>query len=204
MIITAKKGKGNKMHIYADDEYFITVSADFWFSGSIRQGDEISGERLESFKDKAQDSRAYHKLLDIISRRDYCRKELEDKLARAFGRNPASRAVQKAVDAGLVNDESYAAKYAEEMCRRKGFSLSKIKTDLIYKGIAREIVDEIIQHIDFDPRVRIIELLQTKYAHRFDDEKNRARTINALIRLGYSYSDIRAAMRELNVETPDE
>ncbi len=204
MIMTAKKGKGNKMHIYADDEYLITVTADFWYSGSIRQGDEINSERLESFKDKAQDSRAYNKLLDLISRRDYCRKELEDRLSRDFGRNPALKAVQRAVDAGFVNDESYAVKFAEEMCRRKGFSLSRIKTDLIYKGIAREIVDETIEHIDFDPRVRIIELLQTKYARRFDDEKNTARTINAIIRLGYSYSDIRAAMSELNVDTPNE
>jgi regulatory protein len=204
MIITAKKGKGNKLHIHIDDAYLLTVTADFWFSGSFRQEDEINDEELKEFTEKACASRAYNKALDLVSRRDHSQKELENKLARTSSREAAKFAAQKAVDAGLVNDEIYARKLADELFRRKGMSPSHIRMELIHKGISTEIADNTAESIDFEPQECIIELLKTKFCNKLADEKDKARTFNALIRLGYSYTDIRAALRAIDMELDDE
>jgi len=204
MIITAKKGKGNKIHISIDDEYLLTVTADFWFSGTIRSGDEISEEDLKGYTEKAYASRAFNKALDLVSRRDHSQKELENKLARTAGRESAKVAAQKAVDLGLVNDEVFAEKLADELFRRKGMSPSHIRMELIQKGVSAEIADKTAESIDFEPQERIIELLKTKFSRQLADEKSKGRTFNALVRLGYGYSDIRSAMRAMDIETADE
>ena len=43
-------------------------------------------------------------------------------------------------------------------------------------------------------------LLAGKFAAKLGDEKARQRTFNALVRLGYGYSDIREAMRAYETE----
>lgn len=204
MIITAKKGKGSKMHISVDDAYLLTVTEDFWFSGTLRSGDEISEEEFEAFRVKATASRAYSKALDLISRRDHSQKELENKLARTAGRESAKAAAQRVADIGLINDEIYAKKLAEELFRHKGFSPSRIRMELIQKGVSSEIADNSAGSIDFEPQERIIELLKTKFQRQISDEKGKTRVYNSLIRLGYSYSDIRSAMRSLDLEIDGE
>ena len=200
MIITAKKGKGNKIHISVDGVYMLTVSDDFWFSGSYRSGDEISETELNDFKTKANESRAFNKALDLMSRRDHSQKELENKLARSAGREPAKAAVQRVADLGIVNDETYANKLADELFRRKGFSPSRIRMELIQRGVSSEIADNTSESIDFEPQERIIELLKNRFLRQLSDEKGKVRVFNALVRLGYSFSDIRSAMRALDIE----
>jgi len=200
MIITAKKGKGNKIHISVDGVYMLTVSDDFWFFGSYRSGDEISETELNDFKTKANESRAFNKALDLMSRRDHSQKELENKLARSAGREPAKAAVQRVADLGIVNDETYANKLADELFRRKGFSPSRIRMELIQRGVSSEIADNTSESIDFEPQERIIELLKNRFLRQLSDEKGKVRVFNALVRLGYSFSDIRSAMRALDIE----
>jgi len=200
MIITAKKGKGNKIHISVDGVYMLTVSDDFWFSGSYRSGDEISETELNDFKTKANESRAFNKALDLVSRRDHSQKELENKLARSAGRESAKAAVQRVADLGIVNDETYANKLADELFRRKGFSPSRIRMELIQRGVSSEIADNASESIDFEPQERIIELLKNRFLRQLSDEKGKVRAFNALVRLGYSFSDIRSAMRALDIE----
>ncbi len=200
MIITAKKGKGNKIHISVDGVYMLTVSDDFWFSGSYRSGDEISETELNDFKTKANESRAFNKALDLVSRRDHSQKELENKLARSAGRESAKAAVQRVADLGIVNDETYANKLADELFRRKGFSPSRIRMELIQRGVSSEIADNTSESIDFEPQERIIELLKNRFLRQLSDEKGKVRAFNALVRLGYSFSDIRSAMRALDIE----
>ena len=59
------------------------------------------------------------------------------------------------------------------------------------------------ESLDFDPVLRIIELLNTKYARKISDEKGMKRTIASLQRLGYKWSDINSAFRRLEIETED-
>ncbi|MEG1244689.1 MAG: hypothetical protein RSD17_07635, partial [Oscillospiraceae bacterium] len=95
MIITSKKGKGNKIHISVDDEYRATVDADFWFSGTVRSGDEITEDELTALLDAVGFRRAYSRALDIISRRDHTKKELVQKLSQKVDKEIAIQVADK-------------------------------------------------------------------------------------------------------------
>lgn len=192
------------MHLFLDDEYNFTVTADFWFSSAFNSGDEIDEDELRAFKAKAEDRKAFNKALNIICRRDHSERELEEKLSKTVDKASAAAAVKKAADLGLVNDDTFALKYAQELFDRKGFSPARIRIELLRKGISRDLADRVADGIDFNPQERIAELLSSRFARHLVDEKGRERTCNSLARLGYSYSDIRCAMREIDIELPSD
>ena len=47
------------------------------------------------------------------------------------------------------------------------------------------------------PENRLKELVEKKYMRYLNDEKGVQKTINALLRLGYSYGEIKDALREI-------
>ena len=77
------------------------------------------------------------------------------------------------------------------------YELKRIKQELIFKGIDREIVENTVDLLDNDPKNRIILVIKKKYINKISDEKGKKRTIDALMRLGYSYSDIKNALNTL-------
>ena len=195
MKITAQKGKANKIHISIDGEYRFTVDADFWFSQKYAFIAEIDEAELESLALQIAKRRCFNRALNILSRRDHSEKELLLKLSRADGEQAASTAVERVKLLGYINDERYAESFASELARRKGMSARGIKAELIRRGIDRETAENATGKTALDECDRIDILLQGRFSSRLSDEKGRKQTINALLRLGYSYSDIRSAMR---------
>ena len=84
------------------------------------------------------------------------------------------------------------------MQRVKHFGARRIAAELSRKGIDRAIIAHLEEMDEADPCAEITALLQGKYAGKCGDEKGKQRTINALLRLGYNYSDIRSALFELD------
>lgn len=200
MIISTKKGRGTKIHISVDDEYTATVDRDFWYSQTVRDGDNITDEELTALLYAVSFRRSYNKALDLLSRRDHCKKELALKLCKNCSKEIANQVVDKIEDLGLINDENYANRYAQELAQRKGMSAFRIKQELIRKGVDRTLADYATEELDMDNKQCIINLLNTKFAYRnLSEQKEQKRTINALLRLGYSFGDIRSAMREQGI-----
>lgn len=198
MIISADKGRQNKIHVSIDGEYRFTVDADFWFSCGLISGDEIDEERLEDLTEKVKRRRCFNRAMNILSRRDHCRKELYQKLRREDGDDAAEHAVQRAVELGLIDDEKYAETLAAELRDRKGMSAKGIRSELMRRGVDRDTAENAVSLLsnedDYD---KIVELIGKKYGRQISDEKGRSRAINAMTRLGYPYSLIRQALDDL-------
>ena len=109
----------------------------------------------------------------------------------------ASDICDRLEELGLLNEERFARSYVDELIRRKHLSKSGLKTALIQKGVQRDIIETVLEAVDVDPVEQIRELLATKFRNRdLSDEKQKTRTVNALLRLGYHYNEIHAAMGE--------
>ncbi len=196
MKITAQKGKANKIHISIDGEYALTVDADFWFSCGYISGDEIDEDEYEALAAKIAKRRCFNRALNILSRRDHCEKELFLKLKRSDGEQAAQSTVEKIKELGLINDSRYAETLAKELAERKGYSLRAINSELLRRGIDKYTAQAAINTLTLDESDKIRLLLEGKYSRRLADEKGRKQVFNALLRLGYGYSEIRSAMRE--------
>ncbi len=210
MKLTAKPGKGEKIHLSLDGEYIATVNADYWFTCGIKSGSEVTPEQLEELLTESARRKMMNKALDLLSMRDYSRRELSDKLVtKAWEKKEqkdmdlgslkqqASDICDRLEELGLLNEERFARSYVDELIRRKHLSKSGLKTALIQKGVQRDIIETVLEEVDIDPVEQVRELLATKFKNRdFSDEKQKTRTVNALLRLGYRYNEIHAAMGE--------
>lgn len=205
MKITANRGKQNKIHILCDGEYMFTVDAEYWFSSQYCGVENIEDDvELSAFFEAVGSRSAFIAGLRLLSYRDHTEKEITDKLVQKGHRAEyAKAAAEKLKEYGYVNDERYAQNLAENLLERKGMSVRGIKSELFRKGISREIADNITENLDIDPILRIIDLLNTKYARYLSDEKGVKKTVASLQRLGYKWSDINSALRQIEVETED-
>lgn len=204
MKISTVTGKQNKIHISIDGEYSFTVDAEYWYSCPYYGKENIDDREQAAFLEAVGSRCAFIAGLRILSYRDHSEKELMQKLRqKGHDKLYCENAVEKLRDYGYVNDERVAEYYAKSLFERKGMSKSGIKNELKRKGISSEIADIVIERLDFDPILRIIEMLNTKYSRYLNDEKGIRKTVASLQRLGYRWSDIKSAFRQLEVETED-
>ena len=199
MKLSIKEGKANKIHIYVDDEYRATVDSDYWYSEKYRNYKEINDEELTELLDAVSFRRAYNKGLDLLSRRPHGTKELVKKLCeKGHEKESAEKACDRLLELGLLNDEEFARMLANELYERKGYGTKRIKQELIFRGIEREIAENAIESLDIDTQTRIILVIKKKYLNKINDEKGRKRAVDGLMRLGYSYFDIKNALNSIS------
>lgn len=203
MIIKSKAGNGNKIHVYIDDEYTLTVYDDFWHQNGFKDGTDITEEELASLKEEAGFRLAYEKGLDYLTRRAYAKKELFYKLKQKYGDEATERAIEKLSYFGYLNDEEFAGAYSKYLSEVKKFDVRRISTELKLKGIDREIIENVTKTLDNEPIQRIIEMLSTKFPCGFKDEKTKKRFIAKLQRMGYSWSDIKSALSQSEIDIID-
>lgn len=204
MKITAKQGKGTKIHISIDGEYLLTVDEDFWFSSGYVSGDEIDDGDLAAFKEAAGSRLAFNSAMFSLDMRDHSEKEIRQKLIRKYDAQSVDSAVEKLIGLGLINDRRYAELLTRELFERKKFGKNRVKSELYRRGIAAEIINEVIEAYeednDSDNVEKIVDIIRKKYYNKLIDEKSRQKVVAALVRLGYSFSDIRQAMREFSCD----
>lgn len=201
MRITAKSGRKDKIHIYIDGEYLLTVDEIFWFSCGLVSGDEINEEELTAFEEAAGSRRAFNSALNSLDYRDHSEKEIRAKLLRKHDADYVDEAVEKLIELDLVNDERYAENYARELFERKKFGKMRIKSELRAKGISADIANAAVEELfeeEPDNVQRIVDIIGKRYYNRMNDEVGRKKVFSALQRMGYSFSDIREAMSEFS------
>lgn len=199
MKLTYKKGKGDKIHISIDGEYKLTVDEMYFASLYLKDGQEISEKEYTDLESTVNIRRAYNCAVSLLSRRDHSEKELLRKLREKGYAEGAEEAVEKLKSSGYVDDERFCRIYAGELMRLKNYGRRRIEQELSRKGVSREIISFVLEEITFDS-CRLSDIIKKKYLSKIIDEKGRQRTVNALMRLGYSYSEIRDALKEIDEE----
>ncbi len=203
MKITSKPGNGNKVHIYIDGEYTLTLYDDYWYLSGIKENQEISDEQLASLKEEAGFRSAYEKGVQYLSMRAYGTKELYNKLKLKYGEYSSQRAIDKLSNQGYLDDQSFADMYARQLFEVKKFDFRRISYELRLKGVESEIIDNALKTLDNEPIMRIIDMLESKFSRSLETEKDRKRIVNRLVRMGYSFGDIRSAFREMGIDMPN-
>ena len=195
MTITGiEERKKSMTALYIDGEYAVSVDTMTFLSVGKKVGSEITDDELYELIETSKYNRAKEKALYLIEYRSRTKKELYDKLVVLFGESASERAIERLEELGLINDEKYAREYAEVLLERKGFSRQRAEFELMKKGIDKDVIEEILDELEPEPVEQIKKLLQTKFARRLSNEKDLAKTVNALKAMGYRWSDINEAI----------
>ena len=197
MKLTYKKGKQDKIHISVDGEYSFTVDETYFLSMGIWNGKDVDSDELEDIKQTVSVRRAYNYAVNLLSRRDHSERELMTKLTQKGYSDGAEEAIRKLRNGGYVSDERFARLYVRELQTFKKYGKRRIEQELYRKGVDREIIREVLDETDFDES-ELVSLIERKYGRYLTDEKGVSKTINGLLRMGYSYGEIRDALREIN------
>lgn len=204
MKLSVKLGRAEKIHIYIDGEYRFTCDSNYWYSEKWHKLNEISEQELIELENSVNSRRAFLNGMSLLNRRAHSEKELILKLSQKYPRQAAEEACERLKELFLIDDEKFAFSYAEELSRKKKFAPKRIEMELKAKGIDSETARKAVNSLDKDDFNRIILLLNSKYANKLSDEKSINRTINALIRMGYNYYDIKKAISVVSKETDSE
>lgn len=200
MKLTYKKGKQDKIHISVDGEYSFTVDETYFLSMGIYNGKEVDSDELREIRETVNVRRAYNYAVTLLSRRDHSIRELTEKLHRKGYTQGVKEAIDKLVAGGYVSDERFARLYVRELRTLKKYGKRRIEQELYRKGVDRDIISEVLEETDFEES-ELVALIERKYSRYLGDEKGIQKTVNSLLRMGYSYGEIRDALKTVNENT---
>ncbi|MBQ3137121.1 MAG: regulatory protein RecX [Clostridia bacterium] len=196
MKLNFKEGKGDKIHVLVDGEYYFTVDRNYFALMDIYQGKEVDGDELAFLGQQAERRRAYNCAVGYLSRRDHSSKELLLKLHQKGYKESAEYAVEKLKNEGYADDERFARMYVRELINIKKYGKRRIEQELYRKGIDREIISLVMEETEFNED-ELCSLITRKYLRCLSDEKGIKKTVAALMRMGYSFNEIKSALRKI-------
>ena len=156
-------------------------------------------EDLDAVRENNSRYSAKMRAVRIISASSVSRRDLETRLVRkGESEEQAKEAVQWLSELHLVDDRQ-TAKQIVDGCVRKGYGLQRAKQALYEKQIPKSYWEEALEDYP-DQTDAIVRFLQQKLRDP-DDPKQVRRAIDAALRRGHSYGDVKRALEQIGTES---
>ena len=203
MVVTAlKQSSPGRFLVEFDGGETLRSTLEAVTDARLYVGMELDEEAFEELKRSSSKALDRQKALEMLSRRPYSRRELKDKLLR---RGTDEQSVDECIawldEHGFLDDGEYAGAVARHYSA-KGYGAGRVKSELRRRGIERELADETLAELPENT-----EKIDAYIARRLSDPKDRdsVRKIGAaLFRRGYSWEEIRAALRRFDSDTEED
>ena len=169
---------------------------------ALYAGKELTQEQAQALAAAARRSGLKEKALELLTRKPMSRKELERKLADwEAGEEETAAICDRMEELGFLNDASYAAQVVRHYSA-KGCGEHKLRDELYRRGVPRQLWEEALAQAA-DPAEAIDTFVQKKLAGKEPDRKELKKVSDALLRRGYGWEDISAALRRFGAQTED-
>ena len=183
----------NRRSIFIDGDFAFGVSVFVLEKIPVRIGEKASVAVQKKLVEQDFQVRARGIAINYLSYKPRTRRELETRLKRFAGDSQVvDSLIAEFSRSGLINDLNYANAFISSRYRVKGHGPSRLRSDLIRKGVARDTIDEALQQLgedDFEQRAE--ELLRRqwhKYRKLTDNRVRKRRAVAFLQRSGYPVS----------------
>ena len=165
-------------------------------------GMELDEEEYAALRRSSSRGLERQKALELLSRRPHSRKELKDKLLRrGVSEEDAEDCVAWLADRGFLDDEEYAGAVARHYAA-KGYGAGRVRSELQRRGIDRELAADTLSDLP-DSAGKIDAFLARRLGDPHDREAVR-KVSAALFRRGFSWEEIRAALRRFDSNIEEE
>lgn len=197
--IEASKHKRGRVLVFLEDGACLKITEQELLDFGLRKDDDLNEEILKRLKDAAGVSNVKATAADLIGKRAMSRSTLEKKLKEKGASETEARYASEWLEAiGAINDADYAVLLAQH-CARQGYGPQRVREKLYEKGVPRELWDDALESLP-DPAETIDCFLESKLRGRTLDEKEKKRLSDALLRRGFSWSDVKAGLNRLGAE----
>ena len=156
-------------------------------------------EDLDALRERDGTYSAKMRAVRIVSAAAVSKRDLENRLVRkGETEEQAKEAVRWLSELNLVDDRQ-TAKQIVSQCIRKGYGLSRAKQALYEKQIPKQLWEEALEGYP-DQTDAIVRLLQQRLRDPGDPKQVR-RAIDAALRRGHSYGDVKRALEQIGTES---
>ena len=156
-------------------------------------------ESLDALREHNSRYSAKMRAVRIVSASAVSKRDLENRLVRkGETEEQAKEAVKWLAELNLLDDRQ-TAKQIVDSCIRKGYGIARAKQSLYEKQIPKQLWEEALEGYP-DQTDRIADFLRTKLRDP-DDPKQVRRAIDAALRRGHSYGDVKRALERIGTES---
>lgn len=201
--IEASRHKRGRVLVFLEDGACLKITEQELLDFGLRAGDDLDEETLAKLKEAAGVSNVKATAADLIGKRAMSRASLEKKLKEKGASEAEARYAAEWLEAiGAINDADYAALLARHY-GEMGYGPQRVRDKLYERGVPRELWEEALDQLP-DNGEQIDHFLQSKLRGRMPEEKEKKRLTNALLRRGYSWSDVKAAWNRLGTAVEED
>lgn len=177
----------NRVNVFVDGKYEFSLDVTQVVDFKIKVGMEISPEQLVEFKKASEFGKLYQRALEKALMRPHSEREMRDYLCKKIygkklDKEYIDRIIGRLIEKKYLSDFEFAKWYVENRFVKKGVSLKRLKMELMKKGVAAEIIDEVLDGSERNDEEEILKIIAKKRA-KYDDEKLTA----YLCRQGFPY-----------------
>jgi regulatory protein len=199
--IEVQKKNKERVNLFLDGEYAFSLSMELIYKEGLKKNQEIDAKRLELFAEEESLIRCKNSALKTIERSFKTEKEVIEKLKeKGYSENAINKSIEFLKQYNFLNDFDYAKAYIKDKLNSVGSQ--KIKYTLIQKGIAKEIIEELLADSDkdnekntaFNLAKKKLDIIRKKES---DNYKISGKLYRYLTSRGYSYDIVNEVVREV-------
>ncbi len=202
-ITSIEKYKGSTMRVDLDEGEPLFINVDVLNEYHLQKEMTLPESAIEEIIHANDFRRAKEWALYLLDERDYSYIELYRKLERNYSEDICLEVCNRLSEIGCINDRRYSERLAEHYCVTKRFGLRRAREEMRKRGISNELITEALYQYEDTVPERIAELIDKKYARYLTDEKGVQKVKAALVRQGYSFSEVNKALSEYEYETEE-
>ena len=164
-------------------------------------GMELPEPQMKALREAAGEMSAKMRAVRIVAASNVSKSDLEQRLIRkGESKTQAKAAVAWMSDLNLV-DDGRTAQQVVDSCIRRGYGLARAKQALYEKQIPKELWEEALADYP-DQTEKILQFLRTRLGNNWEP-RDLKRAVDALLRRGHSYREIRKALEALEADLED-
>ena len=199
MIISKIKRIRGKRQLYSvilDNGTTLAVSDGTIGTCGLRTGDDLDDQAIENIKSTEAKTQAKNIAVNYLSYRQRSSKEIIGHLIKkGFERLSAEEVTRELQSAGLVNDLAFAQAFVRDRLKRKPTGAALLRSQLLAKGMSSAQTDAVLANL-ITPQGQQAAALQAakrkiqamRNSRKItDDEKQRKRLLDFLLRRGFSF-----------------
>lgn len=202
MIVTSvdrdKKNK-NMLRVYIDGKFSFSIPEEDYLRLNLYEKKEISQEEIEHIKDNIIFRAAKLSAVKYLALRLRCEGDVRQKLAKeGYGRDIIEKVIEEVKALGYINDKLFVQKYIYDRSKLKPKSKKMLKMELKNKGIAEDIINEVIDDWKMDDSIVAESLVLRKFGkYDLKDEKIIKRIYSFLHHRGFNYETIEGVISKV-------